>query len=103
MRRALPLIAAVAVAVSTGCADDSDDPIPVTEAEACKAVREHLKLDDLEDRFGSPDGSQDFFGDRVVTYDDDEVKWQFQVGARTGTFRAIRVEGSREKILACPT
>jgi hypothetical protein len=103
VRRSLPLIAAVALAVALpGCSDDDNDPIPVTEAEACKAVKEKLKLDALEDRFGAPDRSQDFFGDRVVTYDDDSVKWQFQVGAETGTFRAIRVEGQRERILDCP-
>ncbi len=98
----LSLLAAVAVSAA-GCADDTPDPIPVTEAEACKAVREHLKLDALQDRFGNPDRSQDFFGDRVVTYEDGDTKWQFQVGAATGTFRAIRVEGNREEILACPT
>ena len=103
MRRATVLIATLAVVLGA-CGDDSDDLIPVTETEACKAVKERLKLDALQDRFGPPDASQDFFGDRVVTYDDDdEVKWQFQVGARTGTFRAIRVEGKREEILACPT
>ena len=103
MPRRIVLLLIGAVAVSAGCADDSPDPIPVTEAEACKAVKEHLKLDALRDRFGSPDGNQDFFGDRVVTYEDDDTKWQFQVGAETGTFRAIRVEGKREEILACPT
>ena len=105
MRRSLALLAAVAVAVAVaipGCADD-DDPIPVTEAEACKAVKEHLKLDALQDRFGEPDGSQDFFGDRVVTYQEGDARWQFQVGAQTGTFRALRVEGKREEIVSCPT
>ncbi len=101
MRRATVLIATLALA-APGCTDDSDDPIPVTEAEACKAVKERLELDALEDRFGEPDASQDFFGDRVVTYEDDDAKWQFQVGAQTGTFRAIRVEGNRERILNCP-
>ena len=100
MRRILPLIAAIAVAVP-GCADDGDDPIPVTEAEACKAVKEKLELGALTDRFGEPDGSQDFFGDRVLTYEDDDANWQFQVSAKGGTFRAIRVEGSREEVLAC--
>jgi hypothetical protein len=102
VRRTLALIATVVLVVSA-CGDDSADPIPVTEAEACKAVEERLKLDALEERFGSPDASQDFFGDRVVTYDDADVKWQFQVGAETGTFRAIRVKGKREEILACPS
>ena len=102
MRRALPLIAAVAVAVTAaGCSDDTPDPIPVTETSACKAVKDKLKLDALEERFGDPDSSQDFFGDRVLTYEGDDVKWQFQVSAQAGTFRAIRVEGQRERILAC--
>jgi hypothetical protein len=96
-RLVLLLIAAVAV---TACAD-SDDPVEVTETEACKAVKEKLELRALTDRFGEPDRSQDFFGDRVVTYDDGEQKWQFQVSAQAGTFRAIRVEGSKEEILAC--
>jgi hypothetical protein len=100
VRRLLPLLAAAALAVSA-CTDDADGPIPVTEDEACKAVKEKLKLDALEDRFGEPDATQDFFGDRVVTYDDEEVKWQFQISAQAGTFRAIRVEGKRERILSC--
>jgi hypothetical protein len=98
MRRILVLVAAV---VAIGCGDDSDDLIPVSEEEACKAVKEKLKLDALEDRFGEPDASQDFFGDRVVTYEDDDAKWQFQVSARGGTFRALRVEGQREEVLEC--
>jgi hypothetical protein len=99
MRPSLALVAAVAVIA--GCSDDTDGVVVVTEAEACKAVQERLKLDALEDRFGEPDASQDFFGDRVVTYDDDEAKWQFQVSARGGTFRALRVEGQREEVLEC--
>lgn len=98
----LVLIAAVALAVAvTACGDDTPDLIPVTETEACKAVNEKLELDALEDRFGEPDESQDFFGDRVVTYEDDEARWQFQVSAQAGTLRAIRVEGKRERILDC--
>jgi hypothetical protein len=97
--RSLALIAAVAVAVSA-CSDD-DDPIPVTEAEACKAVKEKLELDALTDRFGEPDASQDFFGDRVLTYEDRDARWQFQVSAQGGTYRALRVEGKSEEQLAC--
>jgi hypothetical protein len=104
VRRCLPLIAAVAVAVTaSACGDDTPDPIPVTETEACKAVKEKLKLEAMEERFGEPDGSQDFFGDRVLTYDDDEVKWQFQVSTQAGTYRALRVEGKGEKVLDCQT
>ena len=102
MRRSLPLLAAVAVALAAaGCADSGDGPIPVTEDSACKAVKERLNLEALEDRFGAPDASQDFFGDRVVTYDDDEANWQFQVSARGGTLRALRVEGKSERVLSC--
>ena len=95
----LTLIAALAAG---GC-DDGDDLVPLSEAEACKAVKERLTLDEVEDRFGEPDASQDFFGDRIVSYDADELRWQFQIGAKTGTFRAIRVEGQREQVLNCPT
>jgi hypothetical protein len=94
----LTLLAALAV---TGCAED-DGPTPLSEAEACRAVKEKLTLEQLEDRFGKPDASQDFFGDRVVAYQDDEVKWQFQVGTRNGTFRALQVKGQREEVVDCP-
>jgi hypothetical protein len=100
VRRALPLIAAVALAVS-GCSDDGSDPIPVTETEACKAVKEKLKLDAMEERFGQPDRSQDFFGDRVLIYEDDDANWQFQVSTQAGTYRALRVEGKKERVLSC--
>ena len=91
-----------AALAGAGCGED-DEPPALSEAEACKAVKENLTLDELRDRFGEPDSSQDFFGDRVVSYDGEDVKWQFQVGARTGTFRALRVKGQREEILSCPT
>ena len=100
-RRVLLLTLLVPLAFG-GCAED-DTPVALSEAEACKAVKERLSLDGLTDRFGEPDASQDFFGDRVVTYEDEPLKWQFQVGAKTGTFRAIRVEGQRERTLSCPT
>lgn len=99
MRRLLAISLSAAV-LAVGCADE-DEVVQVDQTEACRAVKEKLKLDDLTDRFGDPDRSQDFFGDRVVTYDDGEQKWQFQISAQGGTFRAIRVEGSREEILRC--
>ncbi len=102
MPRPVPLLALIAALALASC-DEGDDPVALNEAEACKAVEERLTLDEIQDRFGRPDSTQDFFGDRVVTYEDDDVKWQFQVGAQTGTFRAIRVKGNREEILACPT
>jgi hypothetical protein len=96
----LVLIAALALAACGG-----DDPVAVDQAEACKAVKERLTLDEIESRFGEPDASQDFFGDRVVAYDDEDeegVRWQFQVSAQSGTFRALRVDGRREEIVECP-
>ena len=96
----LTLTAAVAL---TGCGDGGPDIVGLTEAEACRAVKERLNLEELEERFGKPDGTQDFFGDRVVSYERDELRWQFQVTEQAGTFRAIQVEGKREKILACPS
>ena len=86
-----------------GCGDDTPDIVPVNRENACKAVKERLDVKELETRFGEPDSSQDFFGDRVVAYEDDDgVRWQFQVSAQTGTFRTLRVEGRREKIVDCP-
>ena len=102
MPRRVLLLTLLAVFAGAGCGDD-DDPTPLSEAEACKAVKEKLTLEQLEDRFGAPDASQDFFGDRVVAYDDEEVRWQFQVGTRNGTFRAIQVKGRREQVLDCPS
>lgn len=96
----LTLIAAAALA---GCADDGPDTVRVTQAEACKAVREKLDVEELEARFGAPDSTQDFFGDRILVYERPDAKWQFQVSAEAGTFRALRVEGSRERILSCPS
>jgi hypothetical protein len=103
--RPVPLLALIAALALASCGD-GDDPVAVDEGEACKAVRERLTLDEIEDRFGEPDSSQDFFGDRVVAYDDGEeegVRWQFQVSAQAGTFRALRVEGQREEIVECPS
>jgi hypothetical protein len=92
----------VALALA-GCADDTPDIVPLNEANACKAVREKLDAKELEGRFGKPDAEQDFFGDRVFAYEtDDGERWQFQVSAQAGTFRALRVEGKREKIVDCP-
>ncbi len=97
------LLSLLAVLALAACDEDADDPAPLNEAEACKAVKERLKLDQLDERFGKPDATQDFFGDSTVTYERGDVKWQFQVGARTGTFRALRVEGVREEALDCRT
>jgi hypothetical protein len=98
----LVLIPALALAA---CGDDGPEIVEVDQAEACRAVKERLKLTELEDRFGKPDSQQDFFGDTVVAYEDDDaegVKWQLQVSAQSGTFRAQRVEGRREEQIDCP-
>jgi hypothetical protein len=100
--RPVPLLALIAALALASCGD-GDGTVDLDEAEACKAVKERLTLDELEERFGEPDSSQDFFGDRVVAYDDDALKWQFQVSARSGTFRALRVEGQREEAIECPS
>ena len=92
------MTAALAVA---GCTDDTPDLIELNESNACKAVKDKADVDELEKRFGDPDGSQDFFGDRILTYEDDEMKWQFQVTEQAGTLRAIRVEGKRETVVDC--
>jgi hypothetical protein len=91
------LLAALAVAACGG-----DDTVALSEAEACKAVEERLDLEEIENRFGEPDGTQDFFGDTVASYDRGDVKWQFQVRAEGGTFRVLRQRGAREEIIDCP-
>jgi hypothetical protein len=97
----ITLLCAAALAAA-GCGDDSRDFAQLNEDEACKAVREKLPLDKLEDRFGEPDRTQDFFGDTVVTYEGaEDVRWQFQVSTQVGTFRALTVEGSREEVVDC--
>ena len=105
MPRPVLLLALLAALALAACGDDEPEIVAVDRAEACKAVKERLKLDQLEDRFGQPDSSQDFFGDFVVAYadrDDEDVRWQFQVSAQAGTFRALRVKGQREEIVECP-
>ena len=96
----LTLIAALALA---GCANDDPDTVGLTEPEACKAVKERLDVEELEDRFGEPEATQDFFGDRVVIYERGEIKWQFQVTEQAGTFRVLQIRGNRETVLACPS
>jgi hypothetical protein len=98
-------LAAVALALAAaGCADgDGKDFARLNQTEACKAVREKLTLPKLQERFGKPDGTQDFFGDTIVSYEGaEEVRWQFQISAQAGTFRALTVEGKREEIVECP-
>lgn len=104
MPRPVPLLTLIAALALAACGDDGGDLVAVDQEEACKAVQERLTLEEIEDRFGEPDSSQDFFGDRVVAYDDERagVKWQFQVSAQSGTFRALRVKGQREEIIECP-
>ena len=88
---------------ASACSDDGTDFADLNRTEACRAVTEKLTLAKLEERFGKPDGTQDFFGDTVVSYEGvDEVRWQFQVSAQVGTFRALTVKGQREDIVQCP-
>lgn len=103
-RQVLPVtLATLALALAaTGCAEDGQDFAQLNETEACKAVREKLTREKLEERFGKPDGTQDFFGDTVLSYEGvDDVRWQFQVSAQAGTFRALTVKGQREEIVEC--
>ncbi|MDQ3933961.1 MAG: hypothetical protein M3340_04945 [Actinomycetota bacterium] len=102
MPRVVPLLTLIAALAAAGCDDGGPDPVALSETEACKAVEERLKLDQFDERFGKPDRTQDFFGDSVVTYERGDVTWQFQVSAQTGTFRALLVEGAREKAIDCP-
>ncbi len=96
------LLSLLAVLALAACDEDAPDPVELNEAEACKAVEERLKLDQFDERFGEPDRTQDFFGDTVVSYERGEVTWQFQVGAQSGTFRALQVKGAREEAIDCP-
>jgi hypothetical protein len=96
------LLLTLITAALAGCADDGPDTVGLTEPEACKAVKERLDAEEIERRFGKPDTTQDFFGDRVVVYQRAETKWQFQVSAQSGTFRALKVKGSKEEIIDCP-
>lgn len=105
MPRPVPLVtllAALALGASA-CGNEAPDFADLNQAEACRAVKEKLTLAKLEKRFGKPDGTQDFFGDTVVYYEGvDDVRWQFQVSAQAGTFRALTVKGKREDIVQCP-
>ena len=87
---------------SLGC-DGGKGGSAVTETSACKVVKQHLKADAIEKRFGKASEVQDFFGDKVVVYRSDGGDWSFQVGARTGAFRALhQPRGKTEQILPCP-
>jgi hypothetical protein len=99
--RWIALLTVTAVLALAGCSDDDPERVGLTEPEACRAVREKLDVEGLEKRFGEPDSTQDFFGDRVVTYERGELRWQFQLTEQAGTFRVIQVRGKRETILAC--
>ena len=102
----MPLVTLVTLALAlaaAGCGDDGQDFAQLNQTEACRAVKEKLTLPKLEERFGKPDGRQDFFGDTIVAYEGaEEVRWQFQVSAQAGTFRALTVKGKREDVVPCP-
>lgn len=95
------LLLILIAAVLAGCGDDGPSTVGLTDPEACKAVKERLDVKEIEDRFGKPDATQDFFGDTTVVYQRAETKWQFQVSAQSGTFRALKVKGSSEEIISC--
>ena len=96
----LTLLATLALAA---CGNGETELRAVNEIEVCKTVKERLTERQVRARFGEPDDTQDFFGDTVLAYEGlDDVTWQFQVKADGGTFRALRVEGSREQIVRCP-
>lgn len=96
------LLAAAALG-APACSDAGSDFADLNRTEACRAVKEKLTLEKIEERFGEPDATQDFFGDTIVAYDGvDEVRWQFQVNPQAGTFRAMTVKGNREQIVDCP-
>jgi hypothetical protein len=93
--------AALALAAA-GCGGDGDKE-ELSQESACAVVKQHLKVDAIQKRFGKADKVQDFFGDSVVSYTRDDVDWTFQVGARTGAFRALRQpKGKIEETLPCP-
>ena len=90
------------VLAAAGCGGDGDKE-ELSQESACGAVKQHLKVDAIQKRFGKADKVQDFVGDSVVSYKRDDGEWTFQVGARTGAFRALRQKkGSIEETLPCP-
>lgn len=100
-RRTALTLTIIAALAAVGCSDDDPERVGLTEPEACRAVKEKLSVEELERRFGEPQSSQDFFGDRVVSYVRGDIQWQFQVTAEAGTFRVLQIKGKRETILAC--
>ncbi len=84
-RPVLPL--ALILALATAACGGGDDDVELSQAEACKVVREDLTVDQIEERFGKPDQTQDFFGDTVVSYTRGDERWQFQVSAQAGAYR----------------
>lgn len=101
MPRSVSLLTLALALTAAGCGG-GDDTVELDQAEACKVVKEDLTVDQIEDRFGKPDQTQDFFGDTVVSYTRGDQRWQFQVSAQAGAYRALRVRGVREEVLSCP-
>jgi hypothetical protein len=101
VRHRLLLLALTALLLA-GCSEDNV-PAGLNRAEACRAVREHLDARGIASRFGKPDSTQDFFGDVVLSYDRAGIRWEFQVSATAGTYRAAQVRGTREQGLTCPS
>ena len=99
IRSAVPLALAALLA---GCNNYEPAKETLSQPAACKAVSDHLKADQIEDRFGPPSKKEDFFGDTILTYRREDVEWRFQVSGNVGTFRALRQpKGKVEEILPC--
>jgi hypothetical protein len=95
----LPLAAAIAA-----CGENEPVKQELNQANACRVVKENLKVPAIEERFGEADKKEDFFGDTIVTYEGRNEQWKFQVAAQVGTFRALRQpKDGIEQILPCPS
>jgi len=96
------LLPALTALLLTGCSEDNPLHAGLNKTEACRAVKERLDARGIATRFGKPDTTQDFFGDSVLSFDRVGVRWEFQVSATAGTYRALQVKGAQEQVLSCP-
>ena len=101
-RLQFPALALAIAAAIAGCGEDEPVKQELNQANACRVVKEDLKVPAIEERFGEADKKEDFFGDTIVTYDQGDEQWKFQVSANVGTFRALRQpKDGIEQILPC--